>query len=237
LDVVANNLANVNTTGFKADGVTFAEACERQMCANGGLGQSLGTIGSGPIETGRFTNFEQGAATPTGNPLDVAISGSTGAFAVGVPQPDGSTSTCYTRAGSFTLDANRQLVTKEGYAVLDESERPITVPQGVVAIGTDGTVTADGKAVAKLGVFSGTFVKNGRSLYSPVVDPTGQTAAPQALTGSTLKTQTIEASNVSPMKSMVDMITINRSYELAQKAIQQQDGSTEKLIQSLQTQG
>jgi flagellar basal-body rod protein FlgG len=235
LDVIANNLANIDTTGFKADGVTFAEACEREMCADGGLGASLGTVGSGPKETSQFTDFTQGADKNTGNPLDVAISSAQGAFAVDVTQSDGTTQTYYTRSGSFSLDSSRQLVTKEGYPVLDDTERPIVVPQGTVSISQDGTVSVADKAIAKIGVFSGEFVKAGRGLFTLAADTTGQPGTPTAMTGSTLKTETVEASNVNPMQSMVELITLNRSYELAQKAIQQQDGSTQQLIQSLQS--
>ena len=199
------------------------------MNANGGLGQPLGSMGSGPVQTGSYTNFELGPATATGNPLDVAIADAKGAFAVEVQAPDGSTTTAYTRDGSFMLNSARQLVTKQGYPVLDDAQRPITLPQGTATIAGDGTVSVNGTKVATLGVFSGQFVKTTPTLFTSTVDAT-------PIKGTTLKTQTIEGSNVDPIKSMVDMITINRSYELGQKSIQKQDDMTEKLIQSLPSQ-
>jgi len=236
LDVIANNLANASTAGFRRDGVNFSEACEREMCADGGLGQSLGTLGSGPTATGQYTDFSPGPVTPTGNALDVAIDSPKAAFAVEVQQPNGTTQTYYTRDGSFTLNASRQLVDKAGYPVLDDSGRPITLPQGVANISADGTVSVDGKSVAKIGVYSGQFVKAANGLFTPAVGANGLPVDPQALSGTTLKTQCVEGSNVDTIKSMIDMITTNRSYELAQKSIQKQDDSTQKLIQSLQTQ-
>lgn len=237
LDVLSSNLANMSTTGYKSDGVTFAESCEKEMRANGGLGESLGTIGSGPVQTGGYTNFGLGPVTQTGNPLDVAISSPAGAFAVEVPQADGTTTTAYTRDGSFTLDSARQLVTKQGYPVLDSSQRPITLPQGTADISESGVISVDGKTVATLGVYSGQFVKITPNLFTTATGPDGRATDTTALTGSVLKTQSIEGSNVDPIKSMVDMITINRSYELGQKSIQKQDDMTEKLIQSLSSQG
>jgi flagellar basal-body rod protein FlgF len=152
LDVIANNLANISTVGFKRDGISFAESYEREMFSNGG---SLGTLGSGPTETARYTVFEPGSPMPTGNPLDVMIDTAGGAFAISVPQKDGPDRTFYTRDGSFSLNDQRQLVTKAGNLVLDDSLRPITLPPGIADIGGDGSVSVDGKPAGKIGVFDG----------------------------------------------------------------------------------
>jgi flagellar basal-body rod protein FlgF len=234
LDVIANNLANVSTVGYKRDGISFAESCEREMFADSGTGASLGTLGSGPTESSRYTVFEPGSPMPTGNSLDVMVSDAYGAFAVEVARTDGSTQVYYTRDGSFSLNDQRQLVTKTGNLVLDESLQPITLPSGIASIGADGTVSANEATVGKLGVFEGRYVKTGANLFSPATDASGRATTPTLAEKVVLKTQTIEGSNVNAISSMVEMITLNRSYELAQKSIQKQDDLTQQLIQSLQ---
>jgi flagellar basal body rod protein FlgG len=221
MDTIANNLANLSTTGFKRDGVSFGESFERELYSNAGLGDSLGTLGSGAVEKQRFTVFEMGAINDTSNPLDVAIKTSQGAFAVQVdPQ-----TVQYTRAGDFSLDENRQLVTKEGKPVLDDTLQPITLPNGIVEISQDGNISVDGNSVAKLGVFDGTFTKVGNNLMS------SNDATPIEITS--VEQSALEGSNVNATETMVKLITLNRLYELSQKSIQQQDSMTQRLIQSL----
>ncbi len=231
LDVIANNLANVSTVGYKRDGIAFAETYEREMYSDAGM---IGTLGSGPAEVSRYTVFESGSPNFTGNPLDVMIDDPMGAFAIQVPAGNGSTRIAYTRDGSFTMDDQRQLVTKAGYPVLDDSFQPITLPEGTVDIGPDGTVSVDGNAAGKLGVFEGRYVKSGPNMFTPLSDAAGNAATPAPAGKVNLKIRTVEASNVNAISSMVEMININRSYELAQKSIQKQDDLTQQLIQSLQ---
>lgn len=219
MDIITNNLANASTNGFKRDGVSFANAMERQMALGG---QVLGTIGTGATEQGPFTDFSPGAITVTHNPLDVAIASPNGLFAVQTAPG----SIAYTRDGSFSLDANRQLVTKQGYPVLDEGMRPIQVAQGDVQISGDGNIVADGKNMGKIAVFDGKFEKLGNNLFTAT-----STTNPIQVE---LKPQAIESSNVNPVESMIQMITLNRSFELAQKSMIQQDDLTQRLTQSLQ---
>ena len=223
LDVITNNLANASTTGFKRDGVAFAEGLEREMRANGGLGAVLGSLGSGAVQSGQFTDFEQGVLNPTGNPLDVAIQGAKGLFAVQTPQ-----GVRYTRDGSFSLNQDRELVTHQGYPVLDDSLRPITLPSGKPLIQDDGTVQVDNQDSGKIGIFDGSFTKTGDNLY--------ESLDAKALDEPQLKAGHLEGSNVNAVESMVQMITLNRAFELAQRSIQQQDDLTQRLIQSLRDQ-
>jgi flagellar basal body rod protein FlgG len=223
LDVLANNLANVSTTGYKRDGLAFSERLERQMRGNGGLGEVLGTLGSGAEQVAQFTIFEPGPLASTGNPLDLGIDGAKGCFAVQTSQ-----GVRYTRDGALQLDAEGRLVTKAGHPVLDDGERPITLPRGRVSIGEDGTVQVDGIDAGKIGLFDGTFQKVGDNLYD----------SPDAKTvdGTPLRSGHLEGSNVNAVEAMVDMITLNRAFELAQRSIQQQDDLTQRLIQSLRDQ-
>src|SRR4051812_346013 len=106
MDVITNNLANASTIGFKRDGIAFANAIEQQLQSGGGR---IGSLGTGPTSTGQYTVFEAGAIMATNNPLDVAIGSEKGTFAV----QTGNGQIAYTRDGSFEIDANRQLVTKQ----------------------------------------------------------------------------------------------------------------------------
>ncbi len=221
MDVMANNLANVSTTGFKRDGITFTDALEQEM-RSGGNGQVLGTLGTGTTEGKEFTIFDVGPTQITGRPLDMMINEPQGMFAVQTPQ-----GVRYTRDGSFVLDNQRQLVTTDGFPVLDSRQQPITIPEGQVSINETGDISVAGSTVGTVGIYNGSFLKEGGNLYS---SPNG---AP--LAGATMKPEALEGSNVNPIDSMIQMIQVGRSFDLSQKTIQQQDDLTQRLIQSLST--
>ena len=221
MDTVANNLANASTTGFKRDGLAFSETFNREMRADGGHGKRLGTLSAGAGAAAEYTVFEPGALQVTGNPLDVAIDSPHGLFAVQTPN-----GTRYTRDGSFSLNNERQLVNKNGHPVLDDAGNPIDLPQGQILIDSDGQISSNGQKIAKLGIFDGTFHKEGENLFTSDDAAAVDTAA--------LKPGSLEGSNVNAVQSMIEMITIGRHYELAQRSITQQDELIQKLIQSLQ---
>lgn len=218
LDVTANNLANVSTTGFKKDGVLFRDALEANMTV---AGRPLGKMSYGVIAEGQFTDFAQGPISPTGNPLDVAITDSKGAFKVDL----GNGKTGYTRDGSFRLDEQKQLVTKDGHPVLNDRDQPITLEGAKIAIEKNGAITVDGAEVATLGVFDGTFTKQGGNLYASNDAQASDTISVQS--------QALEGSNVNAIEAMVQMITVQRGFDLAQKAVSQHDELTQRLLQSL----
>ncbi|MFY9233894.1 MAG: flagellar hook-basal body protein [Fimbriimonadaceae bacterium] len=220
LDVVANNLANVSTNGFKRDELAFSDAYVREMRLNGGRGASIGSLGSGAALVAEYTIFEPGAIAATGNPLDVAIPSEKGLFAVETPQ-----GIRYTRDGAFQLDQDRRLVTKQGHPVLDDGKNPIELPKGELAIQTDGRIMAGGQEVARLGVFDGTFTKSGGGLFIGTAEAMEE---PEVNPGA------LEGSNVNAIEAMIQMISVSRSFEMAQKSITQQDELTQRLIQSLQ---
>ncbi len=220
LDVITNNLANVSTNGYKRDGVAFNDALEREMAVDG---REIGKLGTGATLQPTFTSFDQGSLTETGNPLDLALQGEDGMFAVQV-----GNQTRYTRDGSFGIDANRNLVTKDGHQVLDSQSRPISLDPGTISIQPDGTVQVNGEAKAKIGVFAAdSFTKIGGNLFIA-----GGNVKDAERT--TIKSGAIEGSNVNAVDSMVQMIQLNRLFEMSQKSIAQQDDLTQKLIQSLQ---
>lgn len=222
LEVTANNLANVSTNGFKRDGLVFNEAMERAMAADGGTGRRLGSVGMGSIAKGEFTVFELGSMSYTGNPLDVAIDSPRGTFAVQTPN-----GIRYTRDGALQLNADRQITTKEGFPVLDTNRQPITVPPGLIEIENSGRISVNGNAVGQLAVWDGNFVKEGDNLF---VANNAQ-MMPEETTK--IRQSSLEQSNVNAVEAMISMITIGRSYEMAQKSMNAQDELTQRLIQSL----
>jgi flagellar basal-body rod protein FlgG len=220
LDVISNNLANVSTNGFKRDQMAFQDTLVRTMRAAGGTGQVLGSMGSGAQAVGEFSIQDAGPVNHTGNPLDVAIQGAAGMFAVQTPQ-----GVQYTRDGSFQLDGQGQIVTKDGYPILDTQNNPINVSQtGPLSIDAQGNVLSGSTVDGQIGLFDGTFSKVGGNLYTGQGQPA---ANPNLIPGA------LEGSNVNAIQSMVDMITLSRQYDLAQKSITTQDELTDKLIQSL----
>jgi flagellar basal-body rod protein FlgF len=220
MDVVANNLANASTVGFKRDGVSFNDALVRQLRADGGRGPAIGSLGTGATTKAQYTVHERGPVSSTGNPLDVAIDSDSGVFAIQTPQ-----GVRFTRDGSFKLNADGLLVSSTGHPVLDSTMTPIQLPPGDPRIGEDGNVWVDELLVGRLGLFDGQIVKAGANLFMGTATPVENVR---------LKSQSLESSNVNVVESMLSMITLSRAFEMAQKSITQQDELTQRLIQSLQ---
>lgn len=220
LDNIANNLANASTVGFKRETLAFNERLMREMRAQMGTGEVVGSLGSGPELLKSAMVMEQGAAVSTGNPLDVAILGDKGFFAV--QSADGVR---YTRNGSFNLSADRTLVTKSGQPVLDTQNQPINLPEGKAEISEFGEVKVNGEVIAQLGIVDGAFSPAGYGLYSGT--------STQPMESVHLMTAALESSNVNAIDEMVQMVKLNRAFEMSQKSASSQDEATERLIQSL----
>lgn len=223
MDVVSNNLANATTTGFKRDDLVFRDALLREMAGNGGTGSPLGRLASGMTPEGSTTVFTVGDLNATDNPLDLAITTDRGLFGV----QDANGRRFFTRDGSFRLNESQQLTTRDGLLVLDARARPIQLPNDTrrIVVDVQGNITVNDEQVATVGVFDGTFAKYGNQLY------TANDAAPAAQT--ILAPNSLESSNVNMVESMIQMIELQRSFEMAQRAIQNQDESTGQLIQAL----
>jgi flagellar basal-body rod protein FlgG len=227
--VIANNLANVNTTGFKRDRATFETLAYQTMTAAGAPSAAdaryaTGTaLGSGVQMTGTARLNTQGALSTTDNPLDIAIEGD-GFFQVTLP--DGRIG--YTRAGNFNLSAEGQIVTGEGYPLQPQ----IQVPEGTesITIGSDGTVSVKmpGETESnELGQIElARFVNPAglQAIGSNMLVETAASGAPQTgiagLDGrGTLQQGALEASNVNVVQELVDMIETQRAYEVSSKMI------------------
>jgi flagellar basal-body rod protein FlgF len=211
-DVVADNLANATTTGFKrseAVASPFQQMLVRNAAAAGA--PEVGTLTMGTQVEGIARIDAQGPLHYTGNALDVGLSGS-GYFAVDTP--DGRR---YTRAGAFDLDATGRLVTKEGQPVLGDDGRPITLDPGSVSIAADGTITQDGAVKGRLMLTMldpATVKTQGDSLLTGTVAGTASAQVRQS---------TLEGSTVNVVSEMVELIRVMRSFEANQKSVQSQD--------------
>ena len=220
LDVITNNLANASTTGFKRDGVTFNDGLVRKIASSPGLGRPLGSLGSGAVIKTFYTDFSIGSLSPTGNPLDLAVKDKDGVFAVQTPG-----GVRYTRDGAFQLNSDLQIVDKTGRPVLNNDLQPITVEKGQVEVAEDGRVLVKGKLIDHIGVFRGTLVKQGQNLYS--------STNAQPLENAMIASGSLESSNVNAVEEMIAMIRLNRAFELAQRSIQSQDESSQRLVSSM----
>lgn len=203
MDVIATNLANTNTSGFKAEKMIFSEFLE----PTGESGTPLSMV----FDVAYLRDMTEGPMRTTGNPLDLAISGK-GYFAVEAPQGER-----FTRIGAFQLDNQGQIVTLSGAPVLGAGGAPITIPQetSIIAIARDGTVSADEVEIGALRIVEFAepqfLSKDGGGLYDPVDQ------APQPAANSLVLQGTIEGSNVQGVAEMSRMIEVVRGYQAAGK--------------------
>jgi flagellar basal-body rod protein FlgG len=232
LDVIANNLANVNTSGFKKSSIQFQEMMYDTNKMPGASSTDSSTTptgaqvgyGSKPVATER--NFTQGNLQQTGNTYDVAIQGQ-GFYKITLP--DGTNA--YTRDGSFLVNSDGNLVTNQGYLVTGVGQIPVTATN--VAIGQDGTISATvNNAVVKISPITISNFPNPEGLNSLGSNLYQETAASgNAVDGQTPGTNgmgtllqgNIETSNVQVVEEMVNMIQAQRAYEINSKAIQTSD--------------
>ncbi len=207
IDVLANNLANVDTPGFKADLITID-----QSVIPDNLTSDIVAPAS-TVEPGRpGMNLAPGALKTTGNPLDLAIIGP-GLFVVETPQGER-----YTRAGNFVRDGRGYLATQDGFRVLG-TDGPVSVPDTGFRVDAGGRV-AEGSTLRIVGgeSFAG-LVKVGAGLFATAEGA----AAPTEVAGATVVQGQLEGSNVNVVMSMVEMLATMRTYEAYQKTIQALD--------------
>ncbi len=217
LDALTNNLANVNTPGFKKDKAVFQIAMpSAEQPAMGNIKDKVF------VETsGIATDFSPAPQNQTGNPLDVAISGD-GFFEVMTPQ-----GTRYTRDGSFSRSKSGELVTGSGHKVMGEGG-PITIHGSDVKIDKDGSVMVDGAAVGRLKIVD---VPKPYALKKEMENLYVLPASVQPVSSNVeLRQGYVEGSNVSVIREMTSMIDVSRSYESYIKMMQAMDEATGKVI-------
>jgi flagellar basal-body rod protein FlgF len=210
LEILANNLANLNTTGFKEE-KSFFTYINQSLAASQNSGDLNATINQS-IQARSFLNNEAGSLNATNRNLDIAIAGN-GFLAVQTPH-----GIRYTRNGSLNLNAQSVLTTADGYPVLGANGRAITLGPGKIDIGEEGDVSLDGEKVdrLKIAAFDDVSVleKEGNSLF---ISKKGQEAVKSS--DAKIKSGYLEQSNVNPIASIVRMVDIMRHFEAIQKSI------------------
>jgi flagellar basal-body rod protein FlgG len=223
-DVIANNIANVNSAGYKKETTTCSAFPQillsrlGEVKANSDFNREplspviIGGLGTGAVIDGISTDYSQGNTEKTDNPLDLALSGE-GYFAVQTPQGER-----FTRDGCFKVNNEGYLTTNQGYTVLDQEDYPITI-DGEFTVDGSGNVIINGevRAVLKIVNFADpqTLVREGDNLRGE--SPYTLALNPQVIQGYR------EESNVNAVKEMVNLITVARAYESLQKIVQAED--------------
>lgn len=206
MEQIANNLANVDTSGYKKEDITFWEMMFTAADHRPRVGKALKVL----------TDHEQGSAKQTDNPLDFAINGD-GFFRVQTPA-----GVRYTRNGNFTLNNQGQLSTFDGNLVIGEGG-PIVLTDQNIKVGRDGLITANGQEINRLSITTfadvNTLEKEGANLFRP-----SEGAAQELpVEAPDIKQGYLEGANVNIVSEMTAMIDLQRAYQSQQKAIQTTD--------------
>lgn len=218
VDVIAHNVANLSTTGFKREGLSFAAHVQRLDLTGGELAMSK--------VQGSHTDLSPGTLERTGNRFDFAIDGA-GFFAVETPAGGR-----YTRDGRFSTNHLGELVTTAGHRVLDEGGAPIIIPAEVsdVTASADGTLSApDGRPLGILGVHElpgGFWRREADGLFATDLE-----ATPAA--GARIVQGFLEGSNVNPVGELTDLIEAQRAYERGRAMLDTEDQRISRMIEKL----
>lgn len=229
MDVLTNNLANVDTNGYKKEGAT-SQAFDTVLAYKikdtseaPNISKGIGNMNLGVKIGENYTDYSQGAFKVTGNTYDLAISGS-GFYTIEFASKDGTTATRYTRDGSFTVNVDGYLVTKDGDYVLNTNNSRIKVdPTQEVVVDTRGNIIQNDKAICTIKITDfqdyNYLEHYGENFFYPV---DGAQTKPGDYT---INQGYIETSNVQTVQEMVEMISVSRQYESNQKLITTIDGT------------
>ncbi len=217
MQAVANNIANISTTGFRREGIIFSEYVKRM---EGAPSLSMASASA------RVVDLSQAGVSQTGGAFDFAIQGD-GFFMVETPQGNK-----LTRAGSFTPSDSGELVNNDGHRLLDIGGAPIFVPPdaGIVALAEDGTLSAGGVPLARVGLWQPSDINDlqhtGGTLFS--ADKGLEPAE-----GGLILQGYLEESNVNPLSEIARMIDVQRAYELGQTFLDREDERVRGVISTL----
>lgn len=206
MDQIANNMANVDTTGYKKEDITFWEMMFKTADSRPRVGKALKVI----------TDQQQGGAKDTGNPLDFSINGE-GFFKI--QTPDGIR---YTRNGNFTLNGQGQLSTADGNLVLGAGG-PIVLDNEHVQVSENGQISANGAPIDQLGIVSFADLSGLEKEGANMFRAKGAAAQEQEVLAPKIQQGFLEGSNVNIVSEMTEMIDLQRAYQSQQKAIQTSD--------------
>ncbi|MBP9182905.1 MAG: flagellar hook-basal body complex protein [Fuscovulum sp.] len=216
MQLVANNIANLSTTGFRREGMVFAEHV-KALDEEPSLSMAHGT--------GRIVDLSQAGLTMTGASFDFAIQGD-GFFLIETPEGNR-----LTRSGSFTPNAAGELVNMDGQRLLDAGGAPVFIPPdaGPVGLAEDGTLSAGGVPIAQIGLWQPTDPLALKHQAGTLFD--GGEVEP--VEGSRIYQGFLEDSNVNPVSEIARMIEVQRAYELGQKFLDAEDGRMRGVIETL----
>lgn len=230
-NVLSHNIANLNTPGFKQTLMSMDDFIETAVVQPSeefayftGLSE-IGELGLGVTNSPEITDFAQGALRPTNQPFDLAIEGP-GFFSVQTPNGER-----YTRDGRFNRDVEGQLVTIDGYQVLSDGGQPIQIPEGVVNIDKNGTITVDEENVGKIGIYA--FEDPEEELVHDMPNLFEATGGASGEEVGTIQQGYLEMSNANASDLMTQMSIVARAYEAAQQMVQNQDELLAKTIATL----
>lgn len=218
LSILANNVANAGTVGFKAEGVSFAAL-----------------VDSGPplpaafaLHSGMHAVTSSGSLSKTGNPLDVAVQGE-GFLALQTPA-----GTVYTRDGRMQVLSDGSLVSLNGHPILDAGGAPLLVdPAAQITIAHDGMITQNGRQVGAIGLFQVDLSKPYRRYENAGFAPSGAAEPIVTFTGNGVIQGFTEDSNVNAVLEMTDLIKVTRAFEALASALEQNDSAMRSAIQAL----
>lgn len=216
-DVIANNLANATTPGFKGD-VVVAHAFGDMLLENARSGERIGALTKGTEIVDVATDPRNAGMRVTQNPLDLAVSGD-GWFSVQT-----ANGVMYTRNGAFTTNAQGQIVTAQGDPVLGQNGQPLVIdPRLEIAVSRDGRVLNGGREVGRIAVTAlapDSLDKQGDNYVTGDVDPQGAVGV--------VAQGYLESSNVNSVKQMVELIVNMRTFEAGQKVVRALDDTLDR---------
>ena len=221
LDLVANNLANSSTSGYKTDGEFYT------LFTSAAAGEDESGPSAVPMIQRQWTDFAQGLLEPTNNPLDFGLSGK-GLFVV-----QGPSGPLYTRNGNFRFSTSGNLITSEGYPLLQDNGQPFTANTAQeLKVSSDGNITQNGNSIGhiKLVEFSSpaNLTKFGANYFANATDQD-----PVDATGMQIYQGKLEASNVSASHGAVRIVGLSRQFEMMQKAISLSNDMGKKAIEEV----
>lgn len=225
LEVITNNLANINTSGFKRDRMVF----ESVLGAVKNPSAAVETMTGAPVHSviSFATDYSTGPVKQSGNTLDLALNGD-GFFVINTPEGK-----AYTRQGNFHIDNNNMLVNASGYEVLGSGGSPISIKGSKVSVDEKGAISVDGNQIATLSIVDFpqpyALTKTGSVLFTT----TGTETEEIAVKNTFVRQGYIEDSNVNPMVEMAQLIETNRYYESCVKAVQSYDSMASKAANEL----
>lgn len=221
LDLVANNLANSSTSGYKTDGEFYT------LFTSEAAGEGQDGPPAVPMIQRQWTDFQQGLLEPTNNPLDFGLSGK-GFFVV-----QGPSGPLYTRNGNFRFSTTGALVTSEGYPLLQQGGQPFKANTGQpLEVSREGMISQNGKTIGQIQLVDfqnpAQLTKFGANYFS-----NGSGQEPTEVTGSQILQGKLEASNVSASHGAVRIVGLSRQFEMMQKAISLSNDMGKKAIEEV----